>query len=382
MAALELADVTVVRSGQRLLDAISWRVEEDERWVVLGPNGAGKTTLLSVAAAQVHPTSGYAEVLGEMLGTVDVFELRPRIGLASAVLADRIPRDERVADLVLTAAYAVVGRWREDYQHYDEQQAQALLARMGVDHLADRTFGTLSEGERKRAQIARALMTDPELLLLDEPAAGLDLGAREALVATLDDLAGDPSAPAMVLVTHHVEEIPAAMTHALLLRSGRVVAAGPVEQTLTAASLSDCFGLPLQVERRNGRIVETFTLDLVFLMLAGGAVAGAVAAAFGAPLLLQAVVAVVASAALLGVVRPIARRHLRTPLETRTGVAALVGRDALVIARVDAHSGQVKLGGEVWSARAFDDHDVIEPGERVQVAEIEGATALVYRSGL
>jgi iron complex transport system ATP-binding protein len=253
VAALELADVTVVRSGQRLLDAISWRVEEDERWVVLGPNGAGKTTLLSVAAAQVHPTSGYAEVLGEMLGTVDVFELRPRIGLASAVLADRIPRDERVADLVLTAAYAVVGRWREDYQHYDEQQAQALLARMGVDHLADRTFGTLSEGERKRAQIARALMTDPELLLLDEPAAGLDLGAREALVATLDDLAGDPSAPAMVLVTHHVEEIPAAMTHALLLRSGRVVAAGPVEQTLTAASLSDCFGLPLQVERRNGR---------------------------------------------------------------------------------------------------------------------------------
>jgi iron complex transport system ATP-binding protein len=253
VAALELADVTVVRSGQRLLDAISWRVEEDERWVVLGPNGAGKTTLLSVAAAQVHPTSGYAEVLGEMLGTVDVFELRPRIGLASAVLADRIPRGERVADLVLTAAYAVMGRWREDYQHYDEQQAQALLARMGVDHLADRTFGTLSEGERKRAQIARALMTDPELLLLDEPAAGLDLGARESLVATLDDLAADPTAPAMVLVTHHVEEIPAAMTHALLLRSGRVVAAGPVERTLTAEALSQCFGVALDVERRNGR---------------------------------------------------------------------------------------------------------------------------------
>jgi iron complex transport system ATP-binding protein len=253
VAALELADVTVVRSGQRLLDAISWRVEEDERWVVLGPNGAGKTTLLSVAAAQVHPTSGYAEVLGEMLGTVDVFELRPRIGLASAVLADRIPRGERVADLVLTAAYAVVGRWREDYQRYDEQQAQALLARMGVDHLADRTFGTLSEGERKRAQIARALMTDPELLLLDEPAAGLDLGARESLVATLDDLAADPAAPAMVLVTHHVEEIPAAMTHALLLRSGRVVASGPVEQTLTAEALSRCFGVALDVERRNGR---------------------------------------------------------------------------------------------------------------------------------
>jgi iron complex transport system ATP-binding protein len=253
VAALEFADVTIVRSGQRLLDTVSWRVGEDERWVVLGPNGAGKTTLLSVAAAQVHPSSGYAEVLGELLGGVDVFELRPRIGLASAVLTDRIPPSERVRDLVLTAAYAVVGRWREDYQPYDEQRADALLERLGIAHLAERTFGTLSEGERKRAQIARALMTDPELPLLDEPAAGLDLGGRERLVATLDELASDPDAPSMVLVTHHVEEIPPAMTHALLLRAGQVVAAGPVEATLTAAALSDCFGVALQVERRDGR---------------------------------------------------------------------------------------------------------------------------------
>jgi iron complex transport system ATP-binding protein len=253
VAALELADVTLTRSGQPLLNSVSWLVGEDERWVVLGPNGAGKTTLLSIAAAQMHPTSGYAEVLGEMLGTVDVFELRPRIGLASAVLADRIPAEERVADVVLTAAYAVVGRWREAYQGMDEAQATGLLDRMGIAHLADRTFGTLSEGERKRAQIARALMTDPELLLLDEPAAGLDLGARERLVATLDELARDPYAPAMVLVTHHVEEIPPAMTHALLLRAGTVVAAGPVEQTLTGPLLSQCFGTPLEVLRRDGR---------------------------------------------------------------------------------------------------------------------------------
>lgn len=253
MAALEFADVTMIRSGQRLLDSVSWLVEEDERWVVLGPNGAGKTTLLSIAAAQAHPSSGYAEVLGEMLGSVDVFELRPRIGLASALLAEHIPAGETVRDLVLTAAYAVVGRWRESYQGMDEAQADALLARMGVGHLGDRTFGTLSEGERKRAQIARALMTDPELLLLDEPAAGLDLGARERLVATLDGLASDPYAPAMVLVTHHVEEIPPSITHALLLREGTVVAAGPVEQTLTAESLSECFGMALQVERRDGR---------------------------------------------------------------------------------------------------------------------------------
>ena len=253
MAALEFADVSVVRSGQRLLDTVSWRVEEDQRWVVLGPNGAGKTTLLSVAATQVHPSSGYAEVLGELLGSVDVFELRPRIGLASAVLADRIPPSERVRDLVLTAAYAVVGRWRERYEGYDAQRAEDLLGRMGIAHLAERTFGTLSEGERKRAQIARSLMTDPELLLLDEPAAGLDLGGRERLVATLDALASDPAAPSMVLVTHHVEEIPPAMTHALLLRAGQVVASGPIETTLTAPALSDCFGLGLQVERRDGR---------------------------------------------------------------------------------------------------------------------------------
>jgi iron complex transport system ATP-binding protein len=253
VSALEFADVTLTRSGQRLLDSVSWRVSDDERWVVLGPNGAGKTTLLSIAAALMHPTSGYAEVLGEMLGAVDVFELRPRIGLASAALAEQLPRDERVRDVVMTAAYAVMGRWRESYQGMDESQAEALLERLGIAHLADRTFGTLSEGERKRTQIARALMTDPELLLLDEPAAGLDLGAREQLVATLDTLARDPYAPATVLVTHHVEEIPPATTHALLLREGAVVAAGPIEQALTAPLLSECFDTPLSVEHRGGR---------------------------------------------------------------------------------------------------------------------------------
>nr|WP_026877046.1 ABC transporter ATP-binding protein [Jiangella gansuensis] len=250
---LELADVTLVRSGSRLLDQITWSVADGDRWVILGPNGAGKTTLLQIAAAQMHPTSGYTAVLGELLGGVDVFELRPRIGLTSAALAERIPRDESVLDVVRTAAYAVVGRWREAYDDVDDERARWLLERMGIAHLSSRTFGTLSEGERKRTQLARALMADPELLLLDEPTAGLDLGGRETLVATMGEIAADPASPATVLVTHHVEEIPPGFTHAMLLASGQVVAAGPIGDTLTDANLSSCFGLPLRVTHDDGR---------------------------------------------------------------------------------------------------------------------------------
>jgi iron complex transport system ATP-binding protein len=252
-AVLELADVSVVRGGSRLLDGISWEVEEDERWTILGPNGAGKTTLLQVVAAQIHPTTGVAGILGEVLGTIDVFELRPRIGLTSAALAERIPASELVRDVVVSASYAVIGRWREHYDDLDHHRASELLAEVGVSHLADRSFGTLSEGERKRVQIARALMTDPELLLLDEPAAGLDLGGREALLDTLSALAADEAAPAIVLVSHHVEEIPPGFTHTLMLRNGRVVACGPLDTTLSEESLSETFGMSLALEHRNGR---------------------------------------------------------------------------------------------------------------------------------
>ena len=250
---LELADVTLVRSGNRLLDDVTWSVREGERWVILGPNGAGKTTLLQIASAQMHPTSGYAAVLGDLMGAVDVFELRPRIGITSASLAERLPRHESVLDVVRTAAYAVVGRWRESYDELDDERALRLLGRLGIAELASRTFGTLSEGERKRTQIARALMSDPELLLLDEPTAGLDLGGRETLVSTLGEIVADPSSPATILVTHHVEEIPPGFTHALLLRQGRVVAAGPIRDTLTEQNLSACFGLPLHVRYDDGR---------------------------------------------------------------------------------------------------------------------------------
>jgi iron complex transport system ATP-binding protein len=252
-AVLELADVTVRRGQTNLISGVYWTVEEDERWVVLGPNGAGKTTLLQVASAMMHPTSGVAGILGEVLGTVDVFELRPRIGLTSAALAERIPRSERVHDVVVSASYGVLGRWREHYEELDHERADRLLREVGARRLVDRTFGTLSEGERKRVQVARALMTDPELLLLDEPAAGLDLGGREDLVSTLSRLALDEASPATVLVSHHVEEIPPGFTHGLLLRRGSVVAAGPLEEVLTEDVLSSTFGMRLRLTHEDGR---------------------------------------------------------------------------------------------------------------------------------
>ncbi|MBO4161682.1 ABC transporter ATP-binding protein [Micromonospora sp. MMS20-R2-23] len=250
---VSLDGVAVRRSGTALLHDVDWQVELDERWVVLGPNGAGKTTLLNLACGRLHPSAGVAHVLGERIGRTDLTELRTRIGLTTAAVAERIPTEERVSDVVVTAAWSVVGRWRESYDPADEARARALLGQLGVGHLADRTYGTLSEGERKRVQIARALMTDPELLLLDEPTAGLDLGGREDLVGRLAELAYDPDAPAMVLVTHHVEEIPPGFTHALLLRDGAVVAQGLLADTLTGDNLSKTFGLPLLVERHGPR---------------------------------------------------------------------------------------------------------------------------------
>ena len=248
-----MTGVDVVRGETRLLRGVDWAVEADQRWVVLGPNGAGKTTLLQLAAALMHPTRGEVRLLGETLGAVDVFELRPRIGLTSAALAQRITPGERTGDVVVSAGYAVVGRWRERYDVHDLTRAGMLMEQWGIGPLAHRPFGTLSEGERKRTQIARALMPDPELLLLDEPGAGLDLGGREDLVARLSDLARYTFAPAQVLVTHHVEEIPPDYTHALLLRDGQVVAHGPADDVLTAAALSETFGLPLTLERADGR---------------------------------------------------------------------------------------------------------------------------------
>ncbi|MFC5004295.1 ABC transporter ATP-binding protein [Dactylosporangium cerinum] len=242
---------TVTRNRSDLIRSVSWQVELDERWVVLGPNGAGKTTLLNLAGARLYPTRGTVTVLGERLGRTNINELKTRLGFSSAGL--QLPADETVRDVVVTASWAVVGRFTERYDRMDESRAQALLEQFGVGALADRLYGTLSEGERKRVQIARSLMVDPELLLLDEPTAGLDLGAREDLVRRLSELAADPDSPAIVLVTHHVEEIPPEFTHALLMRDGGIVAQGLLRDTVTAENLSKAFGLPLRLSIVDGR---------------------------------------------------------------------------------------------------------------------------------
>jgi iron complex transport system ATP-binding protein len=250
---LQLSDVSFVRDGNHILDSVNWTVESDERWVILGPNGAGKTTLLQLASALIHPTSGKVHVLDGTLGRVDVFELRPRIGFASTAMARRIPPTERVLDVVLTAAYAVAGRWNESYEDIDVRRAKRVLAEWKLGHLEDRRFGGLSDGEQKRVQIARAVMTDPELLLLDEPAASLDLGAREELLELLGGYARAEQAPAIIMVTHHVEEIPLGFGNAMLLSDGRITAAGPIADVLTSDNLTETFARPLQIEERDGR---------------------------------------------------------------------------------------------------------------------------------
>jgi len=253
--ALVLDRITFVRDGRTILDDVSLTVMADQRWLVLGANGSGKTTLMQIASMQLHPTSGSVTVDGETLGATDVRTLRRRIAHSSAAFASRLRPELDAIDVVKTAKYAALEPWWHSYDMADTERARACLERFGVANFADRSFATLSSGEQQRVLLARSLMNDPVLVILDEPSARLDLAGREFLVGALSELVGDPVAPPVILVTHHLDEVPSGMTHALLLRHGRVIAAGPLDETLTAESLSECFGLHLELQRRHdGRL--------------------------------------------------------------------------------------------------------------------------------
>ena len=250
---LDFRGVEFRRGGNTLVGPVDWKVELDERWVVIGPNGAGKTSLIRIAAAQEFPSEGTAFVLGEQLGKTDMRDLRAVIGMMSSAMANRVPSDERIEDLVLSGGYGVVGRWREEYDEQDYEQVHDSLEQVGALHLLGRRWGTLSDGEKKRVLIARAIMVNPELLIMDEPGAGLDLGGREDLVGYLGELALDPEAPAIVMITHHVEEIPFGFTHAMLLDEGDVVAQGLIDDVLTSENLTKAYHQPIKLTKEDGR---------------------------------------------------------------------------------------------------------------------------------
>ena len=260
MKVLCFSNVSFVRDGNTIIQDFSWNVSSDERWVVLGANGAGKTSILELASGWEKPTTGSVEILGDDLGSGDVDEIRPRVGLASSSMAKRIPATESVSDAVVTAAYAAAERRGEQFDEIDIRRARRVLSEWRLDQLSERSFGSLSEGEAKRLQIARSIMTDPELLLLDEPSAGLDLGSREEIMQMLGYFASNASAPAIVMVTHHVEEIPRGFTHALVLSGGKAAAAGPIAEVLTSAILSAAFGVDVTVHANDGRYSATATL--------------------------------------------------------------------------------------------------------------------------
>jgi len=251
--AIAFAGVIVRREGVPVLDGVDWTVGRAERWVVLGPNGSGKTTMLQVAGARLWPTGGTVEILGARLGRVDVRGLRPRVALVSGAVTRQLRADLPARDVVVSGRHGALETWWNHYSSDDWVRADRLLARGGVGAIADRPFGVISEGERQQVLLARALMGDPELLLLDEPFAGLDLGARERLLVQLSALAADPASPPLVLVTHHCEEIPLHFTHGGLMRQGKLLAAGPLADVITSGNVSACFDIAVKVGCSDGR---------------------------------------------------------------------------------------------------------------------------------
>ncbi len=249
----ELRNASVEVPGKSILKDIDLSIESGQHWVLVGPNGAGKTTIAKLISGREVPSSGEVVVLGEDTRQTESTYLASRVGLASSSVRERLAESSDVLSLVLPAAWGQTARFTEDYEDVDQERARDLLAALGIGDLADRRFGTLSEGEKQRVSIARALMADPEVVILDEPTAGLDLGARETLVSALGEIMSDRNAPVVLMITHELEEIAPGFTHGALIRAGKVVVSGELDQVLTSENLTKTFDLPLTVDKRDGR---------------------------------------------------------------------------------------------------------------------------------
>lgn len=248
-----MAGVELHRAGRRILGPIDWSIRPSQRWVLLGPNGSGKTTLVELASASERPSAGRIEILGERIGRVDLRLLRRRVGYAGPAAARRLHGEMTALEVVESGASAAYASWWERPAAEVRRRAERLLAEAGLAQRQGQAWATLSEGQRQQVLLSRALMAEPELLVLDEPGTALDLAARETLVARLGALAASHPQMAIVMVTHHLEDIPPGFGHALLIREGRAVFSGEIDQALSAGNLQDCFGLALEVRMQRGR---------------------------------------------------------------------------------------------------------------------------------
>jgi len=253
MTSIEFSNISFVKENQTILNEINWVVNSGERWAVLGLNGCGKTSLLRIAGLYLHPSSGAIKILDNELGKFDVRTLRKRIGFSSQAVVDMIRPNIKTSEVVVTGLHAALETWWDSYTDSDIARATALLQTVGMDDKADRVFNSLSAGERQRVLLARTLMTEPEILLLDEPTAGLDFVGREQLLATLDKLSIERHNLPMVLVTHHTEEIPINFTHCLMIKNGTVIASGPIDEILTSENLSECYDTQVEITKKDCR---------------------------------------------------------------------------------------------------------------------------------
>tara|TARA_B100001778_G_scaffold167640_1_gene137857 strand:+ start:72 stop:860 length:789 start_codon:yes stop_codon:yes gene_type:complete len=250
---LQLTDVSLTRDGKNILSGVDFEIRNNQNWVILGPNGSGKTSFLRIASMFQHPSSGSINVLGHTLGKSDMRKIKHLIGFTGHGVSELLRPDLLAEDVVMTAKFGALEPWWHTYTEEDRSKAREHMETLGIGNLIKRRFGNLSSGEKQRTILARSLMSDPKILLLDEPASGLDLPGREDLMHSLSSLISDDLAPPVVMVTHHVEEIPKGFSHVLFMKEGSCMESGTIAETLSGGNLSKCFGMNLELHTFNGR---------------------------------------------------------------------------------------------------------------------------------